>query len=74
MDSADYNPYWLLYLGAIVLAGRYWKNAQDHGLETPNLALFQSPARLANGGHSNSRALRHISNHQFLGRESDYSR
>jgi hypothetical protein len=24
-----------------VLAGRYWKNAQDHGLETPNLALFQ---------------------------------
>ena len=41
MDSADYNPYWLLYLGAIVLAGRYWKNAQDHGLETPNLALFQ---------------------------------
>jgi hypothetical protein len=41
VDSADYNPYWLLYLGAIVLAGRYWKNAQDHGLETPNLALFQ---------------------------------
>ena len=41
MDSADYNPYWLLYLGAIVLAGPYWKNAQDHGLETPNLALFQ---------------------------------
>jgi hypothetical protein len=22
------------------LAGPYWKNAQDHGLETPNLALF----------------------------------
>jgi len=41
VDSADYNPYRLLYLGAIVLAGPYWKNAQDHGLETPNLALFQ---------------------------------
>jgi hypothetical protein len=23
------------------LAGPYWKNAQEHGLETPNLALFQ---------------------------------
>ena len=23
------------------LAGPYWKNAQDHGLETPNLSLFQ---------------------------------
>ena len=23
------------------LAGPYWKNAQDHSLETPNLALFQ---------------------------------
>ena len=23
------------------LAGPYWKNAQDRGLETPNLALFQ---------------------------------
>jgi hypothetical protein len=42
VDSADYNPYWLLYLGAIVLAGRYWKNAQDHGLETPTSLCFNN--------------------------------
>jgi hypothetical protein len=46
VDSADYNPYWLLYLGAIVLAGRYWKNAQDHGLETRRTTAWKRPTSL----------------------------